>query len=141
MIADPTATGEILGADAYRHFAEPALATLIAGLRAAGTPVILHICGCPNVLMERLAGLTPEAISLDETADLHAARRCLSHRLTGNISADLLDSGPPESILANARAVLKAGVDILAPACGITATTSVAHLRLLAEAGRGGTVS
>ncbi len=138
-IADPTATGEILGRLAYQEFAAPYLRQLIGAVTEAGAPVVLHICGCPNGILELLGEMEVGAVSLDETADLHAARKALrKQRLMGNISAELLDAGPPGKIAANIRGILGAGVDILAPACGVTATTPVEHLRVMASRGRPG---
>ena len=138
MVADPTATGEILGAARYAEFAQPYLDRLIADLRATGAPVILHVCGNVRAILPLLAATDVEAISLDETANVREARVALTRqRLMGNISGTLLEEGPPELIASNARAVLDAGVDILAPACGVVPCTPTAHLRqMVAQAAR-----
>jgi len=134
-IADPTATGEILGAERYGEFAAPYVREVIAAVHRTGTPVILHICGRARTILPALSATEAEAISLDETADLRTARRSLDgQRLMGAVSASLLARGPAEAIAASGDAALRAGVDILAPACGIVPSTPVAHLRALAEA-------
>ena len=103
-VADPTATGEILGRRKYVEFAEPYQRQVAATIQQIGVPVILHICGCPNALLGSLAEVAVGAISLDETADLHAAREALAGRcLMGNISAELLAEGPAEAIRRNAE--------------------------------------
>ena len=132
MLADPTATGEIIGGRRYREFAEPYIQAVIDAIRHAGAPVILHICGNARTVLPALAEADVEAVSVDETVDLREARRALAnHRLMGNISADLLMRGPPRAIEAAARRALDAGVDILAPACGVIPATPVEHLRVL----------
>jgi [methyl-Co(III) methanol-specific corrinoid protein]:coenzyme M methyltransferase len=132
VLADPTATGEILGEQSYQEFAAPYLRQAVAAIRETGVPVIVHTCGCPHTILGSLAELEVEAVSVDETADLRQARAALSRqRLMGNVSANLLQGGPPEAIAANARRVLAEGVDILAPACGVIARTPAAHLRVL----------
>lgn len=130
MIADPNATGEILGARRFDEFARPYLARLIAAVHAAGVPVILHLCGDPKAILPSLATTGAEAISLDETANLAVARAALTdQRLMGNLSGTVLEQGPEALIASNARGVLRAGVDILAPACGVVPCTPAAHLR------------
>lgn len=135
MVADPTATGEILGPDRYREFAEPYLARLIDTLHAAGAPVLLHICGNPHTILPALAETKAEAVSLDELANLREAREVLTRqRLMGNLSARLLEAGPPEVILLASRKALGWGADILAPACGVLAGTPTRHLQAMAAA-------
>jgi [methyl-Co(III) methanol-specific corrinoid protein]:coenzyme M methyltransferase len=139
MIADPTATGEIIGARAYSEFAAPYLRQVIAAVHEAGAPVIVHICGCPDTVLSGLSELAAECLSFDETAHLRQARAALTRqRLMGNISADLLQRGPAMAIASNARQVLQEGVDILAPACGVIAATPAAHLRVLREVAESG---
>ncbi len=57
VISDPTATGELLGAEAYAEFAEPYLGQAVAAVREAGAPAIVHVCGCPNTILGHLADL------------------------------------------------------------------------------------
>ncbi len=135
MVADPTATGEILGPDRYREFAEPYLARLIDTVHAAGVPVLLHICGNPHTILPALAETKAEAVSLDELANLREAREVLTRqRLMGNLSARLLEEGPPEVILLASRKALGWGADVLAPACGVLAGTPTRHLQAMAAA-------
>lgn len=138
VISDPTATGELLGAEAYAEFAGPYLRRVVAAVREAGAPAIVHVCGCPNTILGPLADLPAAAVSVDETAALPRARAALQRqRLMGNVSAELLRNGPPQVIAANARRVLQEGVDILAPACGVIARTPAAHLQVLAAVAAG----
>jgi MtaA/CmuA family methyltransferase len=135
MAAEPTATGEILGPSLYADFADPYLRRLIDALRGVGAPVILHVCGRPSAILPALAHLPVQAVSLDETADLREARAALPHtRLMGNLSSIVLEQGPPEHIAEVVRQVLEWGVDIVAPACGVTATTPLAHLQAMVAA-------
>lgn len=135
MAAEPTATGEILGPSLYADFADPYLRRLIDDLHDTGAPVILHVCGRPSAILSALAHLPVQAVSLDETADLREARTAFPHtRLMGNLSSIVLEQGPPEHIAEVVRQVLEWGVDIVAPACGVTATTPLAHLQAMVAA-------
>ena len=138
MIGDPTATGEILGGRLYAEFAAPYTERLIAAVHEAGAPVILHICGNPRTILPKLAGAEVEAVSVDETANLREAREALTGaRLMGNVSSELLEAGTVEAIRANVKRVLEVGVEVVAPACGVTAATPVRNLRAMVE-GAGG---
>lgn len=138
MVADPSATGEILGARGYAAFARPYLGTVMDAVRATGTPVILHVCGDASALLPALARTEVDVVSLDETANLADARAALcSQRLMGNLSARVLEDGPTEAIVALARRALNCGVNILAPACGVTPQTQAANLAAMARAASG----
>ena len=52
----------------------------------------------------------------------------------GNVSTFMLEKGAPEQLLKTARHCLAEGVDILAPACGMSPRTPVANIRAVAEA-------
>ncbi len=139
MLADPTATGEILGAERYRAFADPYIRTVVQSIRDAGAPVILHICGNARRILPILGDMDVEAVSVDETVDLGEARAALPRqRLMGNVSADLLEMGPEGQIAAYVTRALKSGVDIVAPACGVVAGTPIRHLQALSDAARCG---
>ena len=138
MIGDPTATGEILGGRLYAEFAAPHSEQLIAAVHAAGAPVILHICGNPRTILPTMAGAGAEAVSVDETANLREAREAVTAaRLMGNVASELLEAGTVEAIRNNVARVLEVGVDIVAPACGVTAATPVRNLKAMVE-GAGG---
>jgi [methyl-Co(III) methanol-specific corrinoid protein]:coenzyme M methyltransferase len=95
MVADPSATGEILGARGYAEFAAPYQDEVIGAVSGRGTPVILHVCGDVKALHAALAATPAEAVSVDETASLGAARGALAERrLMGNISALVLETRP-----------------------------------------------
>lgn len=137
-ISDPTATGEVVGGRGFAQFAEPYLRRVVAAVHSAGAAVIAHVCGRPQSILPSLAALGAECISVDETAPLPAVRAALDGvRLMGNIGAGLLQDGPVGAISANCRGVLKHGVDILAPGCGVIAATPTEHLRAMVEVSKG----
>lgn len=136
VIADPSATGEILGPKLFSEFALPYLNRMIAAIHAKGKPVIVHICGDVKSVYEQLKRLDADCISVDNAVNMKEAKDTLSgKRLMGNVSTRLLQNGPQKSIEVVSRSLLDS-VDILAPACGISAKTPVMHIKAMTEAAK-----
>lgn len=135
-IADPSATGEIIGREAFAEFAVPYLNDLTDFFsRRFAVPTIVHICGNVKSLGGSLATLSAATISIDSVVGIDALRQLAPGKVTmGNLSTFLLEKGTPEQLLKAARRCLEEGVDILAPACGIGPRTPVANIRAAAEA-------
>jgi len=134
VISDPSATGEIIGPKFFGEFALPYLNRITASIHALGKPVITHICGDISSIYEMLGGLVSECISVDSRVDIKEARYMFREKkLMGNVSTVLLEKGPVEKIQTAARNALSCGVDILAPACGLSARTPVSHIRAMTD--------
>jgi len=134
-IAEPTATGEILGGTLFGALAAPYLARVAARLRQAGVRVIVHICGDARPIEKELRGLEVEAVSFDSMVDLRAMV-CAGPpwRVMGNVSTFTLADGPVSAITKWTRVLAAGGVRLLAPACGVVPTTPAANLRAMREA-------
>jgi [methyl-Co(III) methanol-specific corrinoid protein]:coenzyme M methyltransferase len=136
-IADPTATGEILGDSLFRSFALPYLNRITGQLRRAGTRAIVHICGNARAIEKELFELDADAVSFDSSVDIVAiAEKKPRWRTMGNVDTFLLDKGPAGAVRRSSRRLLDGGVKLLAPACGVIPTTPVSHLRAMREAAR-----
>lgn len=134
-IAEPSATGEILGREGFAAFAAPYLRHLAEALRQAGAKVILHICGDVSDLGDALMGLGADALSVDSMVDLRWLKRLVGDLpVMGNVSAFVLARAAPESVATAARQALAEGADILAPACGVVPTTPLVNLRAFTHA-------
>ncbi len=137
-IADPTATGEILGGPGFAEFALPYLARLASNIRDSSASVMLHICGDVRHIMSQLRRLRPDAMSFDSVVDLVALRRTdPPWQVMGNLSPFLLEAGPVDLIRAQCRVLRDGGVPLIAPACGVVPTTPLAHLRAVSAAAAG----
>ncbi|MCE5238675.1 methylcobamide--CoM methyltransferase [bacterium] len=137
VIADPTATGEIVGPRLFERLVLPPLSRLIQALRAAGSPVIVHVCGNVMPLAPLLPRLEADCVSVDAVVSLRRLRGELPDMpLMGNLDALVLEAGPPERIAHWTRHVGLRRADIIAPACAVVPTTPLAHLRALAQAAR-----
>lgn len=141
-IADPSATGEIIGGEAFAEFAVPYLNELSDYFsQRFAVPTIVHICGNVKSLGASLATVSAGTISIDSVVGIEALRQLAPGKVTmGNLSTFLLEKGTPELLLKAATRCLEEGVDILAPACGIGPRTPVANIRAAADAvgGQGG---
>lgn len=138
-IADPSATGEILGPGNFEAFALPYLNEMTRRIHRLGRPVIVHICGNIHAIAGSIKGLDAECISFDAPVDIRLMRNILPEkRLMGNVCTRLLLNGSPNAIRGASANILHGGIDILAPACGVSAKTPVKHIKAMVEAVKGG---
>lgn len=131
-IGDPTATSEILGPTAFRAYAVRYLNQLCDAIHASGTPVIVHICGNMTRSREQLAELHADAISTDAMIDLRTLKADFPGLTTmGNLSTSLLEFGDRDKVSRNTARLLRDGIDIISPACGLSTSTSLENIRAL----------
>lgn len=135
-IADPSASGELLGKRAFSEFALPYINALVVHFRESlQTPAILHICGKLHSLGKALSEIEAESISVDACVHVGKLREFAPSKvLMGNVNTYLLSDGSPDKVLKSGKACLKAGTDILAPACGVSPKTPMANIRSLSDA-------
>lgn len=137
-IAEPTATGEILGGEKFADFVLPRLNEIAAEIRRAGARVIVHICGDVRRIEEHLMLLCADAVSVDAMVDIVSLAKSGAHWLAmGNLSAFKLAAGTPEEIARRCRVLIEGGVRIIAPACGIIPETPTSNLAAMTAAVRG----
>lgn len=137
-IADPTATGEILGAKNFREFVSPHLKRLIKEIRSAGAGVIVHICGDATMLLEELSSFKEATLSFDSLVNMKRAREKLpASPLMGNISTRLLHRGTADRIIRVVERNVNYGIEIISPACGISLQTPLKNLLALTDTVKG----
>lgn len=131
-IADPTATGEILGPKMFAEYAVEYLNKVIDGIHACKTPVIVHICGNMNSVKHYLPTLRADVISTDAMVNLRLLKAEYPGLTTmGNLSTYLLQFGEAERIAAQTRKLVQDGIDIIAPACGLSTSTPLQNIQAL----------
>jgi [methyl-Co(III) methanol-specific corrinoid protein]:coenzyme M methyltransferase len=102
-----------------------------------GAPVILHVCGGNTKILDLLLTTGARALSLDAATDLAAAARRGTCAVIGGIPpVDVLLSGNLDQVRRAVRESISAGVDILAPGCGIPPATPTENLLEMARAAR-----
>lgn len=119
-IAEPTTSPDLLSPKHWQRFVLPAVRRIA---QESPIPVVLHICGNTNPIIEMMCASGVAGISIEEKASMRPAVE-LAHkagvRIFGNVStASTLFTGTPEECLAEAQTCLDNGVDFLAPGCGI----------------------
>jgi [methyl-Co(III) methanol-specific corrinoid protein]:coenzyme M methyltransferase len=133
-IADPTATGEILGPKLFEEYALPYINQLIAAVQQLDVPVIVHICGDVRMVKQHLFNLRGNALSVDAMVNLGKLKAESSSLVTmGNLSTYLLESGSADTISVGTEALLKKGIHIIAPACGLSTSTPLQNIRAFTE--------
>ncbi|MGM0471927.1 MAG: uroporphyrinogen decarboxylase family protein [Bacillota bacterium] len=137
-ISDPTATGEILGSKNFAQFALPYYQQLIKSLHHKDIPVIIHICGDVKMIVDELNLIGADAISFDSKVNMRAVSDQLETKVMGNISTQLLQSGKEDKIVSITRNAIESGVDIIAPACGLSMATSLDNLQVMTDFVKGG---
>ena len=128
-ISDPTATGEILGPKIFEEYAVEYLNRITDGIHEAGVPVILHICGELKAVKPLIPKLRVDAISTDAMVNLKLLKEEFPDITTmGNVSTYLLEFGDSEKVARQTAGLIRDGVDIISPACGLSTSTSLANI-------------
>jgi [methyl-Co(III) methanol-specific corrinoid protein]:coenzyme M methyltransferase len=134
-IADPSATGEILGARLFREYALPQLNRVTEAARRAGLPVIIHICGNVNAIKPIFPELKAEAISLDSVVSLRQLKQEYpALKLMGNVSTYLLEFGQASKVSTATRNLVEEKIEIISPACGLSISTPLTNIQALTTA-------
>lgn len=137
-IGDPTATGEILGPRMFDEFAVTYLNRVIDGIHAAGVPVLVHICGEMKAVKPSIPLLHSDAISTDAFVNLKLLKQEYPQLTTmGNLSTILLEGGDPEKVARRTETLLREGIDIISPACGLSTSTSITAIRAMTDTVKG----
>ncbi len=133
-VGDPTATGEILGPRLFQDFAVLYLNQLCDAVHASGKRVIVHICGDMSRSRQHLSVLHADAISVDALVNLRMLKDDYPRINTmGNLSTALLEFGAGDKVVHNTERLLRDGIDIIAPACGLSTSTGLANIRAMTD--------
>lgn len=131
-VGDPTATGEILGPRIFQDFAVLYLNQLCDAVHATGKQVIVHICGDMSRSRQQLSAIRADAISVDALVNLKTLKDDYPQINTmGNVSTSLLEFGDADKVVRNTERLLRDGIDIISPACGLSTSTGLANIRAL----------
>lgn len=132
-IADPSATGEILGVKNFNKFAVPFYQKIIEEFHDVNVPVIVHICGDAKVIVDSLNLIDANALSFDSVVNLEFAKSRLKTRVMGNVNTQLLHIGREDKIVSATTNCINKGVDIVAPACGLSMATPINKLKVMTD--------
>lgn len=136
-IADPTATGEILGPKMFGEYAVVYINKLVDAIHEMGVPVIVHICGKMQAVTQHIANLHADAISVDALVSLKKLKEEFPHLTTmGNLSTFLLEFGEADKIQQNTERLIGEKINILAPACGLSTSTPLSNIQAFTGAAK-----
>jgi len=136
LIADPSASSNLISPKTFKEFVKPAIARIV---EATGGITFLHICGNANPILGEMVDTGVNAISIDENVNVQKAKALLGERvkIAGNISTtNTLLLKKPDDVREACRQALEAGVDILAPGCGIAPRTPNVNVKALVDTTR-----
>jgi MtaA/CmuA family methyltransferase len=137
-IADPTATGEILGPKIFNDFAVRYINKVVDAVHALDTPVIVHICGNVNAVKPHVAAIRSDAISTDAMVNLKLLKAEYPQLTTmGNLSTFLLELGEEKAVSQHAQRLVQDGIDIIAPACGLGTATPLKNIVSMTQTVKG----
>jgi len=116
----------------YLDYSARYVKKLVAGL---DSPTILHVCGDTKVVLDHMAEVGADGLSIDQV-DVAEAKRLVGDKcsIIGNVSVYELNSSSPEEVSRKARVCLEQAVDILAPGCNLIPSTPTENLKALARA-------
>jgi len=129
-IHDMGGSPAFIGPAKYEQFVLPAEKLLIEKLPK---PRVLSVCGNVAKSLELLNQTGAEAISIDQTTDIHAARGALTNILLfGNIDpVETLWRGDGAQVMEAVRGAKEAGVDAVWPGCDLIPSTPVKNIEAL----------
>jgi len=99
-------------------------------------PSILHICGNPSRLMKDMADTGADGLSIDSAVPVEKAKADIDGKciLIGNLDVSKLFLGSPQEQIEMVDSARQAGIDIIAPGCGIMPDTPIENLRAYVKA-------
>ncbi len=136
VIADAVSSPDMISPEAFRSLIKPGMSRIP---KALGGKSVLHICGATDPIIADMAECGYDGVSLEENVKdlksaVHTAHEC-GAAVIGNVSTSrTLFAGKPEDVRREAFEVLQAGVDVLAPGCGLAPETPLKNLKAMVEA-------
>lgn len=112
VVADPTASGDLVSADDYAKFSLNATKQIVKCLKSGGKEEINHICGNTFDRIEHVYETGSIAYSVDFQVDMGEAVKKMNGRMAmiGNINpAATIFSGTPESVRKETKEILEKG--------------------------------
>lgn len=139
VIEDMMASLDMISPKTYREMAAPYEKKLIESI-GGRVPVIIHICGKLDQVMEDVAATGASAISVESAVDVAAVKekfrqQGISTPIFGAVHPiNALLEGTREDVAKAVQASAEAGVDGISPDCAVAPDTPVENLLEMTEA-------
>ncbi|KXB07522.1 hypothetical protein AKJ51_01115 [candidate division MSBL1 archaeon SCGC-AAA382A20] len=131
-VADPTAAPPMVKPDDFHEKIQPHLKEIGNSL---GNHDLLHICGPTDPIVEYMDECNFPALSVEEENTIEKTVEIADSAVCGNVSTTTtLFNGTSKEAYDEAVKALEAGVDIVAPACGIPEDCPKENLIAMVEA-------
>jgi MtaA/CmuA family methyltransferase len=132
-LCDALASGEFLGPARFERCAFPYLKRVI---EPCGIPLVLHMCHNCAPLIPILVKTGAKSIGVDSKVDLRKAKETAAKAVSivGNINPIDILMKKPEEIRQITISVIKSGVDVVAPGCGLIAQTPTVNIQAMTRA-------
>ncbi len=138
VMSDPSASTDMLSGEMFDEFTKPYIKECFSGVKKAKT--VLHICGDTTILLDHMVATGVTGLSIEEKVVPEEAVKIVNGRaaLIGNIGVvKPLLQGTPQDVENEAKRVVKAGFDLVAPGCGLAARVPAANLHALVKGVKG----
>ena len=130
-IREMGATSDVLRPRLFTRLVEPHLKRIFD---SAPKPLILHICGKSNPIIDSMNGCGAAALSVDQKNDLRETRKVIGAEpvLLGNFDPyNILVKGTPEDVERTVRECVESGADAIWPGCDIWPTVPKENMEAL----------
>jgi len=135
-LTDAMCSSTVISPAQFREFGAPYLKRLVDVIHTHGKTVTLHICGKTHPIWEAMADTGADCLSLDNAADLHAAKIKVGHRvrLMGNVPpSEVMLQGTPAQVRAAVRDCVRKAHDnpkglVVASGCSLPVETPFANI-------------
>ncbi|MDR2782642.1 MAG: uroporphyrinogen decarboxylase family protein [Treponema sp.] len=143
LVAEPTASGDMISREHFAEFALPAFTRVFTALKQKGIATCLHICGNIENRLDLLNGIGADLISVDYKVSLKKCREIFGGKtaFAGNMNpVGIIQRESPEGVAkACEQCITEAGEDtgyILMPGCDIPPSTPVENIKAMVNTGK-----
>jgi uroporphyrinogen decarboxylase len=143
LIAEPTASGDMISRKHFEAFAVPAFQKVFSALRSKNVATALHICGNIENRLDLLNGIGARLISVDYKVSLKKCREAFGGKtaFAGNMNpVAVMQRETPEGVAAACKQCMsdagEGGGFVLMPGCDIPPSTPAANLKAMTRTGR-----
>ena len=135
VLAEPTSGPALMSAKSWGKYVLPVMKEVVSKSKG---PLVLHICGNTDSIIDLMCDSGVAGISIEEKADLKRAVE-IAHpkgvKVFGNVAtATTLFMGKPEECYQEAMTALNNGTDFLTPGCGIAPRSPLENLLQIKKA-------
>jgi uroporphyrinogen decarboxylase len=143
-LTDAMCSTTVISPRQFKEFGQPYLTRLVNFIHGRGRSVTLHICGKTAPIWEAMADTGADCLSIDNAADLEAARVKVGHRvrLMGNVPpSEIMLQGTPSQVREAVRECVRKAHNnskglVVASGCSLPVETPFANIDAMLAAVR-----